>query len=387
MPQSYANYPTDGHLLPEREVIAPNLTARLHGLPESVDLRPWCTPVEDQGQLGACVANAFVSALEYSMIRSGNGAIDLSRMYLYYNGRRLAGRETQRVGLFTHHAMAAIIAYGVCPESAWPYDIENYAVRPPQACYDIASEFDVMQFARVTETPVLKATLAAGIPVSCNMGLPSDWLQIDAARDGKIEAPKGGWPPPPEGSAHNMLVVGYDDRKRAFLFRNSWGADWGRAGHLWIDYDVFEYYAYKRDCWAIGQIALYPQLQITGPSQQEAVIAAQKGAHEDVAAWLAARKRALGGELADTLQRQTAGFRERLRSSTPGAPDPGRLGHARVRSAGPGAGGGYGPEDGPGAGGGYDRKPAGDDGPGAGGGYGQRSLMDDGPGAGGGYDD
>ena len=34
-------------------------------LPASVDLRPWCSPVEDQGMLGSCTANAGVGIIEY----------------------------------------------------------------------------------------------------------------------------------------------------------------------------------------------------------------------------------------------------------------------------------------------------------------------------------
>jgi C1A family cysteine protease len=34
-------------------------------VPESVDLRPWCPPVENQGSLGSCTAHAGVGLVEY----------------------------------------------------------------------------------------------------------------------------------------------------------------------------------------------------------------------------------------------------------------------------------------------------------------------------------
>src|SRR5437879_4057024 len=34
-------------------------------LPLTVDLRPWFSPIEDQGALGSCTANAGMGALEY----------------------------------------------------------------------------------------------------------------------------------------------------------------------------------------------------------------------------------------------------------------------------------------------------------------------------------
>ena len=34
-------------------------------LPASVDLREWCSSVEDQGRLGSCTAHAGVGVIEY----------------------------------------------------------------------------------------------------------------------------------------------------------------------------------------------------------------------------------------------------------------------------------------------------------------------------------
>jgi hypothetical protein len=38
---------------------------------------------------------------------------------------------------------------------------------------------------------------------------------------------------------HAMVVAGYDNSKNAFRVRNSWGADWGDNGSIWVDYDFF----------------------------------------------------------------------------------------------------------------------------------------------------
>ncbi|MCI4644105.1 MAG: hypothetical protein MRY64_04925, partial [Hyphomonadaceae bacterium] len=130
MPQSYEHYSISGHIAAPRKMDAPQITAKAHGLPEQVDLTPHCTPVEDQGALGSCVANSFVSALEYSMIQSGLPATDLSRLFVYYNARKLSGSEMVDSGLIDHHAVAAIIAHGVCPEAAWPYDTSRFTEAP-----------------------------------------------------------------------------------------------------------------------------------------------------------------------------------------------------------------------------------------------------------------
>jgi len=39
---------------------------------------------------------------------------------------------------------------------------------------------------------------------------------------------------------HAVLAVGYDQAKRAFIVRNSWGVSWGFGGYCWFP---FEYVA------------------------------------------------------------------------------------------------------------------------------------------------
>lgn len=43
----------------------------------------------------------------------------------------------------------------------------------------------------------------------------------------------------PEGSAHALLVVGYDDPRGAFKVFNSWGTGWGDHGYGWVSYAIW----------------------------------------------------------------------------------------------------------------------------------------------------
>ena len=54
-------------------------------LPSKVDLRPLCSKVEDQGQLGSCTANALAGAIEFLELKDKVPFQDFSRLFIYYN--------------------------------------------------------------------------------------------------------------------------------------------------------------------------------------------------------------------------------------------------------------------------------------------------------------
>ena len=64
------DYPDFRDYTPEHETIKPTLTRAKaatppKAIPVKADLRPWCSPIEDQGSLGSCTANAGVGMYEY----------------------------------------------------------------------------------------------------------------------------------------------------------------------------------------------------------------------------------------------------------------------------------------------------------------------------------
>ena len=278
MPQDYSKYRTDGCLLEETPSAAPTLQADHAGqLPERVDLRGLCSPVENQGHVGSCAANAVVGALEYHQRLSGQSVTDLSRLFVYYNARKIGGTTAQDSGTFIHHVMASVLAFGACPERMWPYQQAMWPTEPIKACYQGAEQFGAISYART------------------GVGLGS-----------------GG---------HAMLIVGYDDARGAWLVRNSWGPEWGDLGHLWIAYDVMEHYSHPHAFWTIGAIESRANLAVSGPSQQQALSSVQAEAPAQMSSAISRLKRDLGADLASSLEQSKRGIRERLR--------------------GPGAGGGY----------------------------------------------
>lgn len=215
-------------------------------LPSKVDLREWFSPVEDQGAIGSCTANAGVGLMEYFQSRAYAEYVDGSRLFLYKATRTLDGQQGD-VGAFLRTTMKAMALFGVCPERYWPYVAERFDEEPPAFCYAYGQNFRATQYYRIdtndrtSEQTLMsvKEYLAAKLP--CMFGF-SVYSSIPTAGDGKGEIPMPALGDRLEGG-HAVVAVGYDDSKKigrsdgALRIRNSWGEEWGRNGYGWLPYD------------------------------------------------------------------------------------------------------------------------------------------------------
>jgi len=89
-------------------------------LPETVDLRKWCSEIEDQQNLGSCTANAATGIMEYFENRAYGKYLDASRLFIYKTARTLGGWEGDS-GAELRTTMGALILFGAPPEEYWPY--------------------------------------------------------------------------------------------------------------------------------------------------------------------------------------------------------------------------------------------------------------------------
>lgn len=210
--------------------------AVLERLPPHVDLTPACPPVYDQGELGSCTANAIAGAIELlQRTKARAETFTPSRLFIYYNERVLEHTVDADAGAMLRDGIKTAHRQGVCPEAQWPYQVDRFAQRPPERCYTEAQEHQGLVYRRVErDLGHLKGCLAAGHPFVFGFAVYASFESAAVEASGTVPMPD---PSEPQIGGHAVLAVGYDERQRRFLVRNSWGAGWGCAGYGTLPYD------------------------------------------------------------------------------------------------------------------------------------------------------
>ena len=212
---------------------------------------------QNQVQTSTCVAQSSVRALELKRVmkyyneafQSGKTPqdaltdalskhVDLSRLALYYGARSLMDPpETDKdEGTFISLAADALSRWGICRESAWPFDQQKLFVPPTWMAMRDAYVHKIKTWHKIYTSgndrvdDVILA-LAVGNPVVYGTLVDTNWQNYDGSQ------PLG----PSSGKIlgqHATVLIGWDPNKNVFIGENSWGTWWGQDGFYEIRPEV-----------------------------------------------------------------------------------------------------------------------------------------------------
>lgn len=202
-------------------------------LPASIDLSDKMPPVGNQGKQQSCVAWAIAYAL-----KSYQEKLELGEQYLFSpayiynqinNGMNAPTYVTDGLNILSEQ--------GVCQMEEMPYDENNWVAKPTDEVKNSARKFriDFWRQVNVQDIKEVKAQLAAGYPVIIGAMVSKEFISEGFDKKAAYSWTEAGT----ASGGHCMLLVGYDDTRKAFKVMNSWGADWGDKGFSWIDYKLF----------------------------------------------------------------------------------------------------------------------------------------------------
>jgi len=220
-------------------------------LPSKVDLSSKCPPVYDQGGLGSCTANAIAGAIEFDLLKQGLPDFMPSRLFIYYNERAMEGTINTDSGAMIRDGIKSVNQLGVCHESMWPYNIQQFTWKPGADEYVDALKHKAVQYKRIynQKSPsLMKLCLANGIPFVFGFTVYESFESQYTSTTGTANLPG---PNEKILGGHAVLCVGYDDSTQRFLCRNSWGTWWGNKGYFTIPYAYLTNPNLADDFWAI----------------------------------------------------------------------------------------------------------------------------------------
>lgn len=190
----------------------------------NADLTELLPGPRDQADRDTCLAFAFSDA---HLAAIGGGPL-LSPDYLHFHAARRLGVGPND-GVSTGVMQEALEHDGQPVESECPYSpvAREEDWTPPDEVREVWTRTTSLQ----ASDPCDRILAALGAGMACILT-----LQINEAFVRAVSADEAISPDGRDLSIHAVVVVAAEtgDVDR-FLVRNSWGADWGSDGHLWLD--------------------------------------------------------------------------------------------------------------------------------------------------------
>jgi len=218
-------------------------------VPPRMSLKAFAPTPGNQGSQGSCVgwasayaARTLAEARRFKVgDRKAINQTSFSPAFVY-NQIRVAGCGD---GSLPWRALDLMTEIGVPLLKDFPYTDSDCSREPQQRDLERASHYKIKGYQRLFSSQSqakhvgARRALANGNPAVIGMMVSENFMRskgvYESTADDLEELRAGTL------GGHAMAVIGYDDTKfgGAFELINSWGADWGDGGFVWVTYDDF----------------------------------------------------------------------------------------------------------------------------------------------------
>jgi len=212
--------------------------------PDAYSLRKYVSEVLRQGSLPSCVAQAVAAAIMIRENYKKKRAVVPSRLFLYYNSRRMHQGPVKISGTYLRTCIKAMRKFGCPDEFYWPYTTTKKIVnrRPGWDPYVHAfarrgGSFYSIKTIGPLRVIAIKRAIAAGYPVCFG-------TEIDRAFVSSYGPTVVGRPTKRRIGGHAMTIIGYrtgPDGDTLFKVLNSWGPRWRNKGCVWLQEDYINW--------------------------------------------------------------------------------------------------------------------------------------------------
>ena len=204
--------------------------------PKAVDMRGAFPPAKNQGSIGSCTAFACVAIIEHMMRVRGQKEVELSERFVYYNARVEEGLGQE--GSSFYKAIGGMAEKGVCSETACPYVEGSMDEEPAGEAFEEAAQLRVLSAknVRVKHEDIVSA-LSEGYPVAISLNL---YDSFGDCYGGFVCQPSRQEVESKDKGRHAMLICGYNDERKVYIVRNSWGVGFGDKGYCYIPYSYVD---------------------------------------------------------------------------------------------------------------------------------------------------
>ena len=187
--------------------------------------RGWTTPIKDQRGCGSCVAFATSAVIESNLEifkRNPYFNPNLSEADLFFCGCNKCCGKGWNFGPALDYAMNK----GIPDDACYPYVDKDQSCKP---CRDRAKRIiKIKGWRKICNESQAKEWICRHGPVITGMAVYSDFFSY---RGGVYRHTSGGL-----RGYHAIAIVGYDERNRCWICKNSWGTGWGERGWFRIKY-------------------------------------------------------------------------------------------------------------------------------------------------------